>query len=180
MTPIYIVIVDIGSDADRKRLDYLVEKYNEVYGGDKIRKICSGVLLVDLDAAKMIKFTEDIYSRFSKDRVKIWLLREPNFEVQPLELEKVFRIKREYGDIWVLVDFVMNKYHGVLVSETMRGDARTYRVKTRYGNVDVRFEKLLSPNENSGSILKVKVSGYGYGVSYFFNKIVEEFSPLER
>jgi len=179
VVPIYMVVVSISTDADRKRLEYIVEKYSEVYGGDKIKKICSGVLLVDLDPGEMVRFTEELYSRFGRDSVKIWLLSEPDFEVQPLELEKTFRIKREYGDIWVLVDFVMNKYHGVLVSETIRGDARTYRVRTRHGNVEVRFERLIASGKCDGCVFRVRVSGYGPGVAYFFNKVVEEFSPLE-
>ena len=180
MAPIYIAIVSISTDADRKRLEYIVEKYSEVYGGGKIKRICGGVLLIDLDPSEMVKFAEELYSRFGRDSVRIWLLSEPDFEVQPLELEKTFRIREEYSDVWVLVDFVMSKYRGVLVSESIRGDARTYRVKTRYGNVEVRFEKLTALGKGGGCILRVRVSGYGSGVAYFFKKLVNELSPLER
>lgn len=176
MTPVYMVLVELSGDADRKRLDYVVEKYRRLYGEESIRKLCGGVLLVSLGTEKMLEFAEELYSRLGADRVKIWLLSEPDFELQPVELEETITVSKGYRDIWVLVDFLMTKYRGVLVSESLSGSARTYRVRTRYGSLDARFEVQQRPG---GYVLRVRVSGYGPGVARFFEKIVEELSVLE-
>jgi len=157
-----------------------MEKYSSIYGESKIRRLCGGVLLLDLSPDAAIKFVEELYSKFSKDKVKTWLLTEPNFEIEPLVLEKTYNISGKFSNIWVLIDFIMNKYRGVLVSETMSGNARTYQVKTKYGSVNVRFERIPIANTGEQILLRVRVSGYGSSVPYFFDKLQEELSPLVR
>ena len=171
MVPVYLLVVELSGDADRKRLDYLLEKWKDVA---VFRRLCSGVYLVDADTGVMVKFLDDLYSRFSKDVVSIYRLGEPEFVVQPLVLEKVFRVSGGIRDVWGVVDFVMARFKGVLVSDL--GSSRVYRVRSRYGVVDLRF---VVEESNGDRFLRVFVEGFGEAVPHVFDRISRELSYLE-
>lgn len=170
-----MVFVRLSGDADRKRLEYLLEKYGRKGG---VRRICGGVVLADLGREDMEKFAEELYSRFGSDKVDIWFLAKPDFELRPSEYERVFRVRGPCSGAWVLVDFVMAKLRGVLVSESMSGASKVYRARTKLGGVEARFEVL---GESGGYCrLLVRVSGYGPAAGHFFKRLVRELSPLEE
>ncbi len=161
-------------DADRKRLEYVLEKFGS--GGLRVRKLCAGVLIVDAGADETLRFLDELLSRFGEGRVRAWSLGEPDFEVQPLSMERSFRVAEGFRDVWGVVGFVMSKFRGVLVSESVGGASRVYRVRSRYGVVDVRFDLLETP---SGRVLKVRVEGYGAAVPHVFERLVKEISYVE-
>lgn len=174
VSPIYLIIVELWGDADRKRLEYILEKYEE--SGVRVRKLCAGVLVVDAGAGEALRFLDELLSRFGEGRVKVWSLREPDFEVQPLSMERTFRVTEGFRDVWGIVGFVMSKFRGVLVSESNGGASRVYKVRSKYGVVDVRFDILYTP---SGKVLKVRVEGYGTAVPHVFERLVDEISYVE-
>jgi len=166
----------LSGDADRKRLEYVLEKWSGVKGFS-IRKLCAGVLLVDGGPDEMLRFADDILSRFSREAVRVWSLGEPDFAVQPLVLERSFRVAEGFGDVWGVVSFVMSKFKGVLVSESASGLSRVYRVRSKYGVATVRFDVL---KLGDGSrVLRVRVEGYGAAAPHVFERLVKEISYIE-
>jgi len=165
---IYLVIVELSGDADRKRLDYMMEKWEGLL---KLRKLCSGVFIVAGSSADVIKFFDDLLSRFSGDKVEIFKLSEPDISLEPLTLEALYEVTHLTGDVWSVIDFIMAKLKGALISSV--GTSRTYRVKGRPGEVEVSF----SLYERDGRrLVKVEVRGYGKAVPSVFNKISNELS----
>ena len=169
------MIVEVSGDADRKRLEYLVERYSSA--GLAVRKLCGGVLLVDGSGDVVRGFVDEALARFGRGRVSVWALSPPGFEVRPSRFERVFKVAEGFGDVWGVVDFVMTKLRGSLVSETGGGASRVYRVRSRYGVVDVRFDLL--PGPGGSRALRVAVEGFGSAVSRVFERLVSELSYIE-
>ena len=174
--PIYLVVVELGGDTDRKRLEYVLEKWSGVEELS-IRKLCAGVLLVDGGPAEMLKFVDDLLSKFSREVVRVWSLSEPDFVVQPLVFERSFRVAEGFEDVWGVVSFVMSKFKGVLVSESALGLSRVYRVRSRYGVATVRFD--LFKLDDGSRVLRVRVEGYGAATPHVFDRLIKEISYIE-
>ena len=169
------MIVEVSGDADRKRLEYLVERYSGE--GLVFRKVCSGVFVVEGSEEGVRGFVDEALARFGRGRVRVWALSPPGFEVRPSRLERVFRVAEGFGDVWGVVSFVMTKMRGSLVSETGGGVSRVYRVRSRFGVVDVRFDLL--PGPGGSRALRVSVEGFGSAVPRVFERLVSELSYIE-
>ncbi len=160
-------------DADRKRLEYVLERWS---GFVSVRKVCAGTLIVDADPERMLRFVDDLLSRFDREAVSVWSLTEPDFTLNPLTLERRFSVAEAFKDVWGVVNFVMSKFKGVLISESLTGASRVYRVRSKYGVATVRFEVL---DVGGRRFLTLRVEGFGKAVPHVFNRLVREISYIE-
>jgi len=139
----------------------------------KIEKPSGTILFIDGKTEDMLKFMEELYSKISKEKVNIYQLREPEFYLEPLTLEGIVRTHMSVEETWGAISLIFTRLRGALLSET-KGE-RIYSISSRKGICNVRVN--VAPN-NSGSILRFVVEGYGEAIVHVYNKLIRELSYL--
>ena len=167
-----MLITRYSVESERKRLEYLLEKWE---GKLKIKRPSGSIVIVDGDATTMLGFLEELYSKIPKEHVEIYKLSEPEFHLEPLVLEGAVETSKKVNEVWSIVDFVMTRYHGILISEIT--NQRVYKVKTRKGECQVRFSIF---EGDSLVVLEFSIEGYGEVVPYVYKRLLSDFSYLGR
>lgn len=167
---IYLLIVQYGSEAERKRLEYLLDKWRSSL---RIDKPSGAVLFIDANAEDMLKFMEELYSKIPKDKVSIYQLKEPEFHLEPLTLEGIVQSRMSVKEAWGAVNLVLARLKGTLLSET--SGEMVYSISSRKGVCSVRIS--IVP-DNKGSTVRFMVEGYGEAVIHVYNRLIREFSYI--
>ncbi len=162
----HLVVVEISSDADRKRLEYVVGKWS---GRLRIEKLCQGVLLVDGEPESTAEFARELYSRFPEDSVRLYKLVEPEFKLEPEVREFSIRVPLGDSEVWGAIDLLMARMRGLLSYRI--GCTREYIVRSRYGVVKTRFTV-------SRGTVRVEVEGYGEAPDKVLARIQRELELL--
>ena len=165
---IYLLVVRYGSEAERKRLEYLVGKWRDVL---RFERPGGAVLIVDGRVEDVMRFLEELYSRIPRERVSVYQLKEPEFHLEPLMLEGVVRTRMRVEEAWGAVNLVLARLRGALVSES--GGERIYTVSSRKGVCRVRVS--IVPSDD-GSRLRFVVEGYSEAATYVYEKLLHELS----
>ncbi len=165
-----MLVVRYSSEAERKRLEYLLDKWRDRV---RVEKPSGAILFIDTSPDNMISLVEELYSKIPREKVSIYQLREPEFQLEPLSLEGVVRTRMSPEEAWGALNLVLARLRGILVSET-RGE-RTYTVSTKKGVARVRVSIMPGPG---GSILRFVAEGYGEAVVHVYNRLVQELSYI--
>ncbi len=167
---VYLLLVRYRSEAERKRLEYLIEKWE---GNVRIKRPGGAVLIIDGGVDNILKFLEELYSKIPRDEVSIYKLAEPDLHISPLSLEADVRTLMDVNEVWGAIGLITAKLRAILISET--SNSRIYQVSTKGGSCRVRF--IVSPL-GSGSLVTFIVEGFGAVVSNVFSRLVKEFSLI--
>jgi len=161
----YLLVVDYGSDAERKRIDYAIERW-----GDRAEISKPKGMAIVFKGANIDEFLEDLYSRLDGDRrtIEVYRMEEYHPEVE----EKTKRLRYESKET---VD-VLEKFLSYLMSKInagydyRSGSTKKYSVTTKQGQASV--EITLKSNETTDVL--ITVMGYGEVVEFLARKIDEE------
>ncbi len=167
---VYLLLVRYRSEAERKRLEYLIEKWES---NVRIERPGGAILIIDDGIDNVLKFLEELYSKIPRDEVSIYKLSEPDLHISPLTLEADVRTAMDANEVWGAIGLITAKLRAVLISET--SNSRVYQVSTKGGSCRVRFT--VSPLGN-GSLITFTVEGFGAVVSNVFDRLVKELSLI--
>ncbi len=150
----FLVWVRYRSDADRKRVESVVERFS-----DKLRFVKTGgvVYVVEaVDEGVARAFIEELYAKLG-GVVRAYKLSDLEY-VPKLERERIsYSFNTSVERVWGYIEAFMARYRGVLVSETKRG--RRYSVYVR-GEGEVSVDT--SVFERGGeAIASFEFEGYG-------------------
>ncbi len=158
-----MLIVRYKSDAERKRLDYAIERWENRI---KVEKPKGAVILVDGKEEDVKAFVEDVFSRVDnpKEKVSVYRLEscEPDVE------KKVRTLKYDVKDVKsvkMFVDYLIAKM-GACFSFS-NGQCKVYNVQTKKGLV--KLEVCFRDHR-----LFFRFEGYGKGVDHLVTRIDEE------
>ena len=157
----YLIVAKYTDDAERKRIDYAIERWKTVAGVEKP----DGVPILFKDE-KVKDFVEDLYSRLSRENVSVYSLNDVSFEIEKEELSIETTLEGDLETIRKFLGFIMAKLRGVLITETE--SERIYEVSTRKGKADV------SINLSAGGRVRILISGYGDALGLIREKIESE------
>lgn len=157
----YLIVARYTDDAERKRIDYAIERWKAVAGVEKP----DGVPIVFKDE-NVEDFVEDLYSRLSRDNVSVYSLNDVSFEIKKEEMSIETTLIGDLEMTRKFLGFVMAKQKGVLITETEF--ERIYEVSTRKGKADV------SINLTDGGRVRIVISGYGDAPGLICEKIESE------
>jgi len=169
----YLFIVDYEDDAERKRIDYLLEKWQERARISKPR----GLTFI-IDTEDVSEFAEELLSKLSPDsskKVKVFSLHERDLQanIQPNELVLEYHSKESAEVVKKLLEYIFSKNNIRYYSSDIR--SAKYFTLTRKGRVDI--ELTLKP-EGRETKIKLVLSGYGDAVDYIGKKLGEEIESL--
>ncbi len=165
-----MLIVRYGSEAERKRFEYLIEKWEELLS---IEKPGGAIVLIDGRIDYVMKFLEELYSRIPRNEVMVYKLVEPDIHITPLTLEAEIRSGMSVNEVWGALGLLVAKLRAVLISET--GGSRVYQVSTKGGSCRIKFSVV---PHRGGSVITLTVEGFGSVVSNVYNKLLKELSLI--
>ncbi len=166
-----MLIVRYGGEAERKRLEYVLERFK-----DRVKTVKPGgsVVLIDGDREDVKFLLEELFSRLPRENVALYKLSEPDVEVEERRRVLEVEARSPVEEVWGAISLIMARLKGSLVSE-VRG-SREYVVRPRGGYARVRIH--VSPVSGGGSLVRVVVEGYGSGFDRVVSGLVDELGLL--
>lgn len=155
----YLIVIDYDRDTERKRIDYLIEKWSQRANIEKIKKIG---LLVDID--NVDEFISDIISRLEtnpEEKVKIYEVREVKKYVPLKKISLSYKITNK-EEVESFLNYLMAKLGASY--QCSIGNVKRYDVYTKKGrcSISVGLHR---------DLLIFDIEGYGEGVDLIKNKI---------
>ena len=163
----YLLIVDYESDAERKRIDYAIERW-----GDRAEIFKPKGTAMIFRGAKIDEFLEDLYSRLEGDRRKVGVYRMEEYhpEVEEKTIRLRYECKEEVEVLEKFLSYLMSKVNAGYDYRT--GNTKKYFVTTKKGQASI--EITLKNNETTD--LLITVLGYGDVVEFLARRIGEEMN----
>jgi hypothetical protein len=174
----YLITSKYDSDAERKRLEYVFEKWAEKL---MIIKPDGIITLLD-DSGKeelMNEFIKDLYSRssqVSKDSITIYRIEKTEPDIKPEQKELHLETKQKIETVEKLLSFIMARQKAVFRPESDFPFLKIYEVNSKKGTVQI---SVTIKDKKDILDLVFTISGYGYAVDFIYNKLKEELKYFE-
>jgi len=166
----FLLILDYESDAERKRIDYAIERWQRSLD---INKPKGTIILVDGKQSKIDDFVEDLCSRLDDSEKKVTI---HTIEQYVPEIEKNIRTisyttpeQKEYLEKFI--KYLMAKINASYEYKTDIGTV--YNVYTKKGQATLTIS--LQSGESTTHI-RISIDGYGDVVEFISDKINSEMS----
>ena len=162
----YILFVAYDSDAERKRIDYLLDKWSS----QAIVKKPRGLVFY-IDTENPQEFLEELFSKLEgnvEGKVEIYEAREVQRKIEARKRNLNYRIQEEKKVVERFVDYLLSKMNATH-SHSENG-VRVYSVYTRKGRGTIK----VSIEGNGKTDVNVEIEGYGDVVDFLAERIDEE------
>ena len=169
----YLIVARYSDDAERKRIDYLLEKWKQRL---KVFKPEGTAILLDgVREEEAMVVVQDLLGKVSEEKVSFYRVEPLTIETQAEQRELEASIKGDRKSVERLVNFLLARYRGVLRGESALG--RTYEVYTRRG----RAEVVVSFHEREQSVdLRIRIIGHREVADALHQKLQGELKYLKE
>jgi hypothetical protein len=174
----YLITSKYDSDAERKRLEYVFEKW-----ADRLTIIKpEGIITLLDDAGKedmMNEFITDLYSRssqVSKDSIIIYRLEKTELDIKPEQKELRLETRQKRETVEKLLSFIMARQKAIFKPESDMPFLKIYEVNSKKGTVQI---SVVIREKKEALDLIFTISGYGYAVDFIYNRLKEELKYIE-
>ncbi len=168
----YLIIAKYSDEPERKRIEYAMERWGQVM---KLGRPEGVPIIIHDESGKVMEFLDDLYSRTSKDKVKIYNLSEVSFEVE--ETGKHIKVELE-GDLETVQKFigiVVAKQNATFKDEVL--SRKIYEVYTKKGRAEILTHLKAEDKRVTVDIL---IKGYGEAPDLVYNKINNELKYFKE
>ncbi|UXM84182.1 hypothetical protein [Methanococcus aeolicus] len=159
-----LVVVNYDNDAERKRIDYLIEKWSNKGKIEKIRKMAIIADMEDMD-----KFVNDIMSRLEgapKEKVRIYKIEEVKKTISSKKTTLNYEIIDNKEAVEGFLKYLMIKLGASY--ECSINNTKKYEVYTKKGSCSISIKLKEKGNK---LIITFEIEGYGESVDLIKNKI---------
>jgi hypothetical protein len=169
----YLFIIKCGDEAERKRMEYIVEKWE---GKLNITKPDGLVILADGDAnsSGFKEFTQQLLSRssqISSENFTMYQIEMMNIDIEKQKKEINLELHEKRDTIEKLLNFVMARQKALVTQVSTDPYIKYYEVTTKKGKAEIRVLLV----EKVGSVnLRIDISGYGEVVDMIYSRIKDE------
>ena len=172
----YVVIVDYESDAERKRIDYVVERWMDKLDVSKLKGVILGVNGDDL---RLNTFLEDLYSRLEvssnrnlSHKIRVYRVGEYHPEIEGERIVLKYDTKEDIEIIRKFVGYLMAKLNASY--EYSSRFSYIYRAYTKKGwvRIEIRYSK------KEKTEITITIEGYGEVVNFIADKIDREMKSF--
>lgn len=169
----YLIIAKYSDDAERKRIEYALEKW-----GSRMDVTKPEGIVAILDGGEDIKdLLEDLYSRVSKNNIAIYTVDKAVVGVEKEERELNLELVESLGTIEKFIGFMMAKQKAVLKRELKEPLEKIYEVYTKKGKAAITVRL----REKHGKIgLNIRITGYGDVVDFLRNRMEDELKYFKE
>jgi len=174
----YLITSKYNNDAERKRLEYIFEKW----AGKLTIVKPEGILTMIDDLGNeglMNEFIKDLYSRSSqssKDSIAVYRIEKTEPAIKPEQKELNLETKQKRETVEKLLSFIMARQKAVFKPESDLPFVKTYEVNSKKGTVQIIV--LIKENKDVIKLL-FTITGYGDAVNLIYNKLKEELKYFE-
>ena len=162
----YIVFVAYDNDAERKRVDYLLEKWSS---RADIRKPRGLVFYIEADDVE--GFLEELFSRLEgnvRDKVEVYRAERLSETVEARRRSLEYLIDEERKVVERFMGYLLSKLNASLLRS--EGGTKVYNVYTRKGRGTLR----VTIEGDRRTRVSVDVEGYGDVVDFLAERIDDE------
>jgi hypothetical protein len=163
---VYLILAKYSDEAERKRIEYAMERWGKEM---KLGRPDGVPIIVDEDNEKVMEFLDDLYSRTSRDKVKIYDLSQSSFEVEEKEEHLRAELEGSLETVEKFIGFILAKLNAFFKRAIPSG--KLYQVSTKKGRAEIST-RLLAGNKNV--TVDIRISGYGDAPGLISNKINNE------
>jgi len=168
----YLLIVEYETDAERKRIDYTIEKWQKDL---KIKKPKGTIIVAEGNKEIVNKFMEDLCARLERSEKKIEAYK---IEIYNPKIEKnvkrlIYETKEDKKYVKKFMDYLMTKLSASYQYKSQIG--KVYKAYTKKGqaNMEVSIK-----NKNDTTNITITLEGYGDVVDFLANKIDVEMQTF--
>ena len=168
----FLLTLDYESDAERKRIDYAIERWQNKL---KISKPKGTIVVIDGKPDKIDEFIEDLCSRLEKSEKKVKVHKisdyEPEIEKNIKKIE--YHTKEQRDFIEKFIDYLMAKISASFEYKSKIG--KVYKLYTKKGQAKL---EIILRDGSEGTDITIAIDGYGDVVDFIKNKIDNEMSTF--
>jgi hypothetical protein len=165
----HLLILDYGTDAERKRIDYTIEKWGAKANVSVTKP--KGVVVL-FEGAELDEFMEDVYSRMESGASppKIYSLEENSPAIAKKVKRLDFSTARTADTVENFVNYLLAKQSAAF--EYADGQRKVYAARTRKGHVQI----VVTIETHKNVRCLISVEGYGDAVDFVAGRIEEEMN----
>ncbi len=167
----HLVIARYSSDPERKRIEYILDKWKE-----RLRITKPEGIISLIDGEELDEFVEDLYSRTSRSNISLYRIEKEAVDIQKGESEIRMRLDEKKETLEKLIGFVMAKQKAVLKHERRDPLEKTYDITTKKGKAQV---SVALRDDGRYVDMRVRITGYGEVVEFLSGRLDEELRYLE-
>ena len=162
----YLIVVDYQSDAERKRIDYAIERWK-----DRVDITKPKGTIIYYDGDEVDEFLDDLYSRLSvgKDGVHVFVGDPYSTAITEQVKHLSYTTQMDAQSVERFLTYIMNKLGASF--EGKRDGRKIYTAYTKKGQVgvDIALEK-----RDGNTEILLFIRGYGDVVSFVEERIDKE------
>jgi len=158
-----VIIVDYGDDIERKRIDYVLEKW----------KVCKSkgmtLKLEEIDN----NFLRELYSKLIRGSIEVYECQPIDTEPEKASQSLIITFDKELREVEQLLNFILSKKAGILKDSSRFKDISemVFAVYTRQGGVEVKL--VLQPSDTQTKV-DVTMEGFEEAIDTLKNELIED------
>ncbi|NKQ37975.1 MAG: hypothetical protein HF967_00585 [Methanosarcinales archaeon] len=160
-----LIIINYDKDTERKRIDYLIERWSDRGDIEKIKKM---VIIADVE--NINEFVKDIMSRLEGDvdnKIKVYEIEEVKKTILPKKVILCYEITDKKKALDGFLKYLLIKIGASY--EYSVNDIKKYEVYTKKGNCSISIK--LNEKEENVLMIVFEIEGYGESMNLIKNKI---------
>jgi hypothetical protein len=169
----YLISIKYNSDAERKRLEYVFEKWAAKL---KIIKPDGLVVIIEEsgDQTLLEAFVQDLLSRSSKDKsgnLSMYKIEHQDLEIEKQERQLSLELHEKRETVEKLLSFIMARQKAIYKPVSDLPFIKIYEITSKKGMAEI---SVTIREKNDTVHLHLKISGYGEVVDFIYNKLNDE------
>ena len=168
----FLLILDYESDAERKRIDYAIERWQDRL---KIMKPKGTILVIDGKQEQIDEFVEDLCARLEKSEEKVKIHKLNNYApvVEKNVKKIVYQTTEQRKFLEKFIDYLMAKLSASYEYNSRIG--KVYKLYTKKGQAKL---EIAMQDKNMGTNITIAIDGYGDVVDFISDKIDNEMNTF--
>ncbi|AIU70306.1 hypothetical protein TEU_08170 [Thermococcus eurythermalis] len=162
----YIIFVTYDNDAERKRIDYLLDKWSSQA---TLKKPRGTVFYIETDNTR--DFLEELFSRLegnAEEKVEVYYAKKVESNVKARRRVLEYTINEEKKVVEKFIDYLLSKINSSYSHS--EDDTKIYNVYTRKGRATIRA----TIHGDRRTRTSLEIEGYGDVVDFLAERIDEE------
>jgi len=168
----FLLILDYETDAERKRIDYAIERWQNKLN---ISKPKGTIIVIDGKQERIDEFVEDLSSRLEKseEKVKVSKISTYSPEIEKNVKTVAYQTTEQRDFLEKFIDYLMAKLSASYEYSSKIG--KIYKVYTKKGQAKL---EIILQDKDTGTDVNIAIDGYGEVVDFISVKIDNEMNTF--
>ena len=166
----FFLLIDYESDAERKRIDYAIERWHEKV---TIQKPKGTMLLLQGKQEYIDEFIEDVCARLEKseEKVEVHIVSKYTPKIKKRGTTLLYHTSEKREFIEKFLQYLMTKLNAD--AESVRKKSQGYKLSTKKGQAHLN---VTINQQEKDTCITITITGYGEVVEFIASKIDNEMT----